>query len=176
MFNFCHSLAAAVDTINASDTSCNLIQREEMPALAWAHSLYLFTRLNNDFHAGVTSTIMHRQQYYRLRNAWMVDCTPYGILTALLQTIVITMLCLAHINFFLQCKICECEIHFAITMAYASSTQFVSQQLVTHRRNTSTLTHRRRNSLEQGGAGMCTIATLSSNYMYKKERKMIFKS
>jgi len=35
----------------------------------------------------------------------------------------------------------------------------------------STSAHRQWNSLEQGGAGMCTIATSSSNYM--KERKII---
>jgi len=34
--------------------------------------------------------------------------------------------------------------------------------------------HRWQNSLEQGGAGMCTIATSSSNYT--QERKIIFKS
>ena len=33
--------------------------------------------------------------------------------------------------------------------------------------------YRRRNRLEQGGAGMCTIATLSSNYT--KGRKVIVK-
>ena len=62
------------------------------------------------------------------------------------------------------------EIHFAITMAYVSSTQFVSQQLATCRGNTSTLSHRRQNSLEQGGAAMCTIATSSSNYMYERKK------